>query len=217
MQKEEIAAQLDQLYMDQDKYNKFVEHTNDFTSRPRCKKGAIAFVEDVFNLPEIAGKSELAIQLLSEKTTVNTMKTAEFIFNHPITKGYNKALTDARLVIMGHVADYIVAMAERIDQTNLSDKGERQVYLRRAVARLITATNYTLQTPITAVQWAEVEPYQWTNYLTSSLDELVGGIKEPRRIVEWSGTTYAGMNLDNLDVIRSIRSYLEYLETFLVF
>lgn len=217
MQKEEIIALLDQLYLDQEKYNKFTDYVSDFVSQPRCKKGIISFIEDIFNLPEIAGKNQLAIQLLSSKTTGNSLKAADFIFSHPVTKGYNKALVDARLMIMTKIAEYILEMSKRIQETTLEDRPERQVYLRRAVARLITATSYSLQTWITAEQWAEVEPYKWTNYLTTTLEELTDAIKNEKRIVEWSDTTYAGMELDNLHVIRSLSSYLDYLETFLVF
>lgn len=217
MQKEEIVALLDQLYLDQEKYNKFIDYVNDFTSRPRCKKGVIGFIEEIFNLPEIAGKNELAIKLLSEKTTKNSLEAATFIFNHRITKGYNKALIDARMLIMSNIADYVIDMSTRIQETELEDRPERQVYLRRAVARLITATSYTIQTPILAEQWAGVEPYQWTNYLTTTLEELVGGIRDHKRIVEWSDTVYGGMDLDNLNVVRSLGTFLDYLDTFVEF
>lgn len=217
MQKQEIIALIERLYSDQEKYNKFRTYTLDFFTHPRCKKGIISFVEEIFNLPEIAGKDQLAIELLSAKTRVNSDKGRFFIMNHPITVGYNSALVEARIVVLKAVADYIVQTAEGIQNSGLDDKIERQVYLRRAIARLITMTQSSLETPIKADQWHELEPHKWIDYLTSTFDEMLGYIDKPEQMRKWSDTGWSENNMDNLDVIRSLISYLDYLDSFTEF
>lgn len=217
MQKQELYALIDRLYLDQEKYNKFIDYTFSFTRQPRCKKGGIAFVEEVFNLPEIAGKDELAIRLLSEKTTRNSRAIEDFIMSHPVTAGYSQALIDARKLVMSKVAEYVLDTAKRIHDTNLEDKSERQVYLRRAVARLCKLFVSSLPTSVEASQWHEVEPYEWTEYLSSTLEELVFKIEDPKTIQEWSNTYQGANNLSNLNLLRSLNTYLDYLDTFVEF
>lgn len=74
MLKEEIFALLDQLLIDQTKYNKFLDYVHTFTKEPRCKKGCLAFIEEIFNLPNVAGKEILALTLASTKLNVTLLK-----------------------------------------------------------------------------------------------------------------------------------------------
>lgn len=217
MQKQEIIALIERLYSDQEKYNKFITYAQDFFEHRRCKKGILSFVEELFNLPEIAGKDQLAIELLTDKTRVNSDKGRFFVMNHPITVGYNTALIEARIVVLKAVADYIVQTAERIQESGLDDKIERQVYLRRAIARLITLTQSAPNTPVKLDQWHEVEPRPWIDYLTSTFDEMLGFIDKPEQMRKWSDTGWSENNMDNLDVIRSLISYLDYMDSFTEF
>lgn len=215
MQKEELFALLEQLYLDQEKYNKFKDYIIDFTSQPRCKKGCIEFLDEIFNLPQLAGKKELAIQLLSSKSYQNSMKLTDFIYQHEITMGYSEALKDARFLVLTKLAEYIIELSGRLNKTDLVDKVERQVYLRRAVARLKTIFTYRTQTTILPDQWHEVEPAQWTDYLINDLATLTGMISDEKSVKQWSdvyGDTYG---LDNTLVIRSLVNYVTYLDSFL--
>lgn len=217
MQKQEIIALIERLYNDQEKYNKFVSYTRDFTSHPRCKKGVISFVEEIFNLPEIAGKDQLAITLLTDKTRGNSCKCEDFIMCHPITVGYNSALVTGRIAVMNAVAGYIQHTAEEIQKSGLDDKIERQVYLRRAIARLITTTQRCLETEIKVDQWHEVEPSKWIDYLTATFEEMLAMINDPEGLRKWSSTGWAEKNLDELNNLRSLISYLDYLDSFVEF
>lgn len=214
MQKEEIFALIDQLTIDTLNYNKFKDYTLTFVHDKRCRAGVLAFIEEVFNLPQISGRDELALELITEKSLQNSIKAEYFIFNHPITIGYSEALKTARLELMQKVAEYIIDMSRRLDETDFVDKNGRQVYLRRAVARLARLFNYSNETVILTDQWCDVEPVD-IPYLTDTLDELVLYISDPKRIQKWSdqyGDSY-GLNFET--TLKSLRNYLEYLDSFL--
>jgi hypothetical protein len=218
MQKEEIFAVLDRLVIDQKQYNKFLEHTDTFTKEPRCKKGCLAFIEEVFNLPEVAGRDQLAICLVSSKTQGNARDTRHFIMEHPITIGYGQALQQARLSLLRLIAEYILETSRRLDETTLSDKHERQVFLRRAVARLITLfQSGDMRVVIKADQWSEVKPFEWIDYLTSDLQTLVGKIDNDEAILKWSSHLYDVNNLNCDYNLESLRGYIDYLDTFTEF
>lgn len=217
MQKEEIFALIDRLYIDQTKYNRFFEYLRDFTLEPRCKKGCLAFVDEVFNTENVSGKNQLAIGLLSSKTSSNSYDTRRFIENHPITIGYNNALKKARILILEDIGKYVFKVSHELSESNLTDKIERQVYLRRAVARLITVFHKTLVAELTTEQWPEVEPCEWIHYLTDSLEELVGKIDTDKEIMAWSDVYYDYKKLDIDKNLLSLKSYLNYLDTFLEF
>lgn len=157
MQKEEIYAVLERLFIDQTKYNRFFEYLKTFTHEPRCKKGCLAFIEEVFNLPQIEGRDELALRLVFGKAMFNAYETRYFIENHPITIGYGEALKLARLQLLEMIADYIKDISRQLHESTLLDKSERQVYLRRAVARLLTIFHRDLPVTIKMEQWSEVE------------------------------------------------------------
>lgn len=217
MLKEEIFAVLDQLTIDQERFNKFTDYLVTFTSEPRCKKGCIEFVGEIFNLPQVDGKDVLAMQLVSVKTSRNAFDTRWFIENHPITQGYLLALKQARLQLMNKVAEYIIELSGELDKSSLSDKDERQVYLRRAVARLKTIFYSNLKVAIEENQWHEVEPYEYMDYLNDDLASLVKYICSEEEIVKWSdvyGDTY---HLNKDATLTSIRSFVNYLDTFLEF
>lgn len=217
MQKEEIFAVLDRLYIDQTKYNKFLEYLVTFTKEPRCKKGCLAFIEEVFNLPQIEGRDQLAIRLVASKTMSNAHETRFFIENHPITIGYGQALQQGRLSALRLVADYILDISRRINETTLLDKSERQVFLRRAVARLLTVFYNKMLVAIKTEQWSEVEPYDWFDYLNTDLKTLVGKIDNDDVILQWSSHLYDINNLNNDENLTSLKSYVEYLDTFTEF
>lgn len=215
MQKEEIFAIIDQLIIDQESFNTFKEYTTTFIKDKRCRKGAIAFIEEVFKLPQVAGKEELALELVSEKCYQNSIKTEQFIFNHPITLGYSEALKQARLEVMSKIAEYIIDISQRLTDSELLDKNERQVYLRRAVARLVRVLWRGTQVIITADQWPEVTPDDRTEYLTETLEELTLRISDPIKLKEWSDVYGSHYRLDDEKQLRSVRNFLNYLETFL--
>lgn len=217
MQKEEIFAVLDRLYIDQSKYNKFIEYLMTFTQEPRCKKGCLTFIEEVFNLPQVEGRDQLAIRLVASKTMSNAYDTRYFIENHPITVGYGEALKQARLSLLRLISDYILDVSRRLSETTLIDKVERQVYLRRAVARLLSVFHAKLPVALKTEQWSEVEPYDWIDYLNTDLATLVGKIDNDEMILKWSSHLYDVNNLDNDENLASLKSYVEYLDTFTEF
>lgn len=214
MEKQEIIALIERLCGDQEKYNKFVQYVEDFTSRRRCKKGILAFIEEIFNAPELAGTKELAIQLLGEKSMTNSHAAHKFIMDHPITIGYNTALIDARIVITRAVASYIVAVAERLQNSTLDDKVERQVYLRRAIARFLTLSRSRPLSIVQQDQWHEVEPFPYINYLAATFEEMMALVNNEEEMRAYSDVYYSTMNMDQENVLRSMISYLDYLDTF---
>lgn len=217
MQKEQLFGLIDQLILDQNKYDKFYEYVQTFTSEPRCKKGCIAFVEEIYNLPNIDGKDYLAISLLSEKTQINADMTKRFILDHKITLGYGDALKKARWMVVSEIAQYIKDTSQRLAECELLDKVERQVYLRRSVARLLTIFNAHQKTTITEEQWSEVEPSEWVDYLSSSLDELTDKIANYDAVIKWGDGSYSQYQLQDEVILSSLRTYLNYLDTFLRF
>lgn len=214
MQKEEIFAVLDRLIIDQDKYNKFSEYVNTFTNEPRCKKGCLAFIEEVFNLPQIAGRNQLAIQLVSSKTMKNADDTRFFINNHQITTGYEKALQEARNSLLKLMGDYALDTSRRLDETTLMDKSERQVFLRRAIARLMTVFDSRQQVAIKTEQWSEIEPYTWIDYLSTDLESLIASFCSG----DMATVNFIySCSLDSDRNLESMRSFVEYLDTFTEF
>lgn len=215
MQKEELFALLDQLLIDQDKFNKFREYLFTFVRAPRCKKGCVEFAKEIFGTENVAGLKELSITMLSEKSYQNSNNLENFINQHPITNGYNDALINARMEIMQKVADYIKDMYTRLDTCDLVDRYERHICLRRAVSRL--ASLFVTNTPVTvtAEQWPEVEVKLWLDYVTTTLDELVGRINQQTELKEWSDVYGSYYHLDRPEVIGSLRNFLDYLDSFL--
>lgn len=214
MVKEELYAKLDQLLIDQMKYNTFCEYTRTFTDDIRCKKGCLEFTKEVFNLPQLDGLDELGMRLVSSKSSENSIQTLHFIMNHQITLGYNEALVAARVDIMKDMAEYIKEMSVRLAATELEDKYERQVYLRRAVARLIKVFQASNKVPVYLDQWSEVEPAEYINYLGDTLDELTGYFNNTRE-ADWSDAWGSYNQLHERNTILSVRGFLDYLDTFL--
>lgn len=112
------------------------------------------------------------------------------------------------------VSEYIMDTSRRLDETTLLDKVERQVYLRRAVARLLTVFHSDLPVAIKTEQWCEVEPYEWIDYLTTDLSSLVGKVDNDEMIMKWSCHMYDYNHLDNDENLISLKSFVEYLDTF---
>lgn len=217
MQKEEIFAIIDQLLIDQDRYNKFLDYWITFTGKSRTKKECLAFIEEIFNLPNVNGKEQLAIRLSSTETHKNSELLSEFISRHPITEGYVSALVKARVDMLGKIGDYIRYISEELTKTQLVDKEERQVYLRRAVARLYRYLGSSGDIVITEDQWSEYEPYEWTDYLTVDLDSLLNDTFKQEDMIKWSNA-YSDVNeLNNENKLRSLRTYVTYLDTYLKF
>uniref|UniRef100_A0AAU8L0Q9 Uncharacterized protein n=1 Tax=Pantoea phage Survivor TaxID=3232176 RepID=A0AAU8L0Q9_9CAUD len=214
MLKEEIFSLIENLAIDQDKYNKFKEYVMEFTRGERCKKGVLEFVHDLYNSKTVEGLGELAIGLYTEKSWRNSDNLRYFIMTHPITEGYLTALTDQRYVLMTSIAKYITDTHDRIQESELEDKAERQVYLRRAVARLISVLETRPKIDLDTIDWSEVEPCEWTDYLCTTLDELCAPICDKRRIKEWADAWGDTQGLDQVQQLRSLRTYLNYLDTF---
>lgn len=214
MLKDELISKIDTLAVDQEKYNKFKEYVLEFSEHPRCKKGVLEFVRDLYNSQNVEGLGELAIGLFTDKSTRNSEAMRYWIFEHPITMGYLQALKDQREVVMCGIAKYIMDTSERIQNSELDDKAERQVYLRRAVARLRGVLGSKIHTDIDTVDWSEVEAVEYIDYLCSSLSELVNPICDKKVIQEWADTWGDCQSLHQLNMLRSLRSYLNYLDTF---
>lgn len=217
MIKEEIFARLDQLMIDQLKYNKFMDYTRTFTNDIRCKKGCLEFAKDVFNLPQLAGLDELAMRLVSSKSSSNSTKTLYFITNHPIALGYNEALVAARVELMGMIAQYVLEMADRIAASEWEDKHERQVYLRRAVARLQTLFCGDNKIPVAASDWHLVEPASYVNYLGETLAELVDRFSNGDKIKKYADSWGDYNQLNCETTLQSLRNFLDYLDSYLKF
>lgn len=214
MQKEEVLALIDRLYLDQNKYNRFLEYLDTFMGEPRCKKGCIAFVKEVFNDKEVEGLNLLAMKLTSTKSDINAYNAVEFVREHVITLGYNQALTQARVVILKAVRDYVLDTSRRLSETTLLDKIERQVYLRRAVGRLLTMFGYTQHVVIKREQWPEIQVDSWIDYLSNDLETLAEKIVDENAVKRWSVPGCDVNNLDRGNTLAALKSYLDYLDTF---
>lgn len=214
MQKEEVLALIDRLYLDQNKYNRFLEYLDTFLGEPRCKKGCIAFVKEVFNDKEVEGLNLLAMKLTSTKSDLNAYNAVEFVREHVITLGYNQALTQARVVILKAVRDYVLDTSRRLSETTLLDKIERQVYLRRAVGRLLTMFSYTQHVVVKREQWPEIQVDGWIDYLNNDLETLAEKIVDENAVKRWSVPGGDVNNLDRGNTLAALKSYLDYLDTF---
>lgn len=214
MLKEELISKIETLAEDQEKYEKFKDYILEFSNSPRCKKGVLEFVRDLYNSEHIEGLGEMAIELFTDKSMRNSERMRFWIFEHPISLGYNQALKDQREVVMCGIAKYIMDTAERIQNSDLDDKAERQVYLRRAVARLRTVLGTKAHIEFDTIDWSEIEPASYYDYLCSSLNELVDPICDKRVIQEWADSWGDCQSLSQVNMLRSLRSYLNYLDTF---
>jgi len=214
MQKEEVLALISRLYLDQSKYNRFLEYLDGFLSEPRCKKGCVAFIKEVFNSENVAGLDVLSLKLTSAKSEMNAHYAVDFVRDHDITIGYNKALTDARVVVLQGVRDYVLDTARRLSETTLLDKVERQLYLRRAVGRLLTVFGYTQHVIIKREQWPEVTVDSWIDYLNSDLESLAEKIVDADAVKRWSMVGSDVNNLNQENTLGALKSYLDYLDTF---
>lgn len=214
MLKDELISKIDTLAVDQEKYDKFKSYVLEFSEHPRCKKGVLEFIRDLYSSQNVEGLGELAIELLTDKTTRNSEAMRWWIFDHQITQGYLQALKDQREVVMCGIAKYIMDTSERIQNSELDDKAERQVYLRRAVARLRGVMGSKVHTNLDTVDWSEVEAPDYYDYLCSSLSELVDPICDKKVIQEWADTWGDCQSLSQSTMLRSLRSYLNYLDTF---
>lgn len=214
MQKEEILALIDRLYLDQSKHNRFLEYLESFLNEPRCKKGCLGFINELFNLPDLAGRNELAMRLTVAKSDMNASATVEFVRYHPISLGYSQALGNARITVLKAIQGYILDTARRLSETTLLDKGERQVYLRRAVGRLLTVLNRSQQVIIRTEQWSEIEVDSWIDYLNDDLETLVGKVCDEKFMKSFFAVGCSPNTIDHENTLGSLKSYLNYLDTF---
>lgn len=215
MLKEDIIGQVEVLAADQEKYNKFKEYVLDFSRVPRCKKGVLEFLDDLYNSKNVAGLQEMAIELLTDKTMINANLMTVFIMNHQITKGNLQALKDQRELIMCGIAKYIMEVYERIQESGAEDKVERHLGLRVAVARLrglLGGTHINLK--LDTVDWSLIEPAEWLKVEEVTLEELVNPICDKKIIQEWADAWGDAQGLDQVKMLLSLRSYLNYLDTF---
>lgn len=215
MLKEDIIGQVEVLAADQEKYNKFKDYIIEFTLQPRCKKGVLEFLHDLYNSKNVAGLKEMAIELFTDKTIKNSQAMTTFIMNHQITKGNLQALKDQRELIMCGIAKYIMEVYERIQECKAEDKIERHLGLRVAVARLrglLGGTHINLQ--LDSVDWSQITPAEWLKVEESTLEELVNPICDKKIIQEWADAWGDAQGLDQVKMLLSLRSYLNYLDTF---
>lgn len=118
---------------------------------------------------------------------------------------------------MTKIAEYVKETSVKLSETTLSDKIERQVYLRRSVARLMNIFYSSQKTMVTEDQWSEVEPCEWIDYLNTDLEALTADMCSEERMMRWSTVTSDDFRLHEDYIIRSLRTYLNYLDSFLKF
>ncbi|WNV45846.1 hypothetical protein [Aeromonas phage AerS_266] len=221
MVKEEVKKIISELRILINNQNKFREHYLEFTNQPRCKKGCIEFIksltDDVHNdaSPRIFHYElmDISITLLAAKSEFNSTRLRMLLGKSAVETHNAKELFKARQTLLETIGEHIKYVHEQLDKSSLRDAKERQTYLRRAVARLITVCQSHLLVPIQKDQWCEIPVSEYNDYLNTSLDELVSKLcyDDDSRPSIW----YDWWNLDNDTTLASIDSYLEYLDTFL--
>jgi hypothetical protein len=158
----------------------------------------------------------LMIKLTSDKSKRNSDETRWALRDANVETESFKELTEQRKEFMNHVIDYALNIRVELEKSELTDARERQVYLRRAIARLITLCCSRPLTAITADQWPEVQPYEYCDYLSLTMDELTVRLR-PNAEDRWVSVTYENNGLDRKENVLSIMSFLDYLDTFLLY
>lgn len=222
MKREEIIALAEKMMQGQKALEKYVEHYTTFLKEPRCKKGIIEFLAELFNMdrdnPETIREYQfdypaLMIQLSTGKSDQNSYNTICALRSANVeTRGF-KEITEQRKEFMNGIIDYLIHTREELDKSELSDARGRQVYLRRAVARLITVCCSRPLVALTAEQWSDVPPWEYCDYLSCTMDELVARLRPSED--SWLSVCYEQNGLDTRQNVESIINFMDYLDTFL--
>lgn len=224
MKREEILALGHRIIEGQESVTRYVQHYTDFLAVPRCKKGIAAFLTELFNHDTDPNAIKqwkfdypgLMIKLTSGKSELNSDETRWALRDANVETESFKELTEQRKEFMNHVIDYALNIRVELEKSDLADARERQVYLRRAIARLITLCFSRPLTTITVDQWSEVQPYEYCDYLSLTMDELTARLR-PNAEDRWVSVTYENNGLDRKENVLSIMSFLDYLDTFLLY
>lgn len=227
MVKQEVLKVIAELREGQRRQDDFVEYYKDFCSVPRCKRGVVEFLKslkkddtETMDVPWIFNdvEQELKVQLLSGKCQHNSWLLRRQLDKSTYLDWASKNLRAKRRELFKVLGDYILHIHEQLSVSNLADARERQVYLRRAVARLASVTSGELVVAVTAEQWPEVPALDYIDYLNDGIEVLVEGFSYGEVPHEKYGSVwfdYYGLNKPL--VIDSIVTYLDYLDTFLVY
>lgn len=221
LKREEIIELGEKMLQGQAALTKYVTHYTEFFNVPRCKKGIIEFLNELFDQPTGEGEirrwqfdyNDLMIQLTTGKSHENSWKTCRALKNSNIEADGFKEIVRQRNDFMNAIADYLVHTREELEKSELIDARERQVYLRRAVARLLTVCVSRPLVTINASQWSEVTPWEYCDYLSLTMDELVSRLRPSKDT--WLSVDYQDNGLDCRENVQSILNFLDYLDTFL--
>lgn len=224
MVKEDVIKQIEELRILTANYNKFKEYVDGFTSEPRCKKGVLEFINSLFSYKDESGnsypavygkvKSELGLKLTVNKSQLNITLFKNALNQLGLESSAGQKLVDARIEIVKLVCEYVKYIQSELDKSQLTDARERQVYLRRALARLKTLFGSYPPCVISKDAWSDVRPCEWVDYLNSSMDELISKhFDNQQKDSPWV-LLFDTNGLDEKHTVDSVETFLDYLDTF---
>ena len=225
MVKEEVVKVINELRILTANYKKFREYVDTFACEPRCKKGVLDFVDTLLsydngdgkNYPAVFGKvrKELGLKLTVGKSDRNVQLFKDALRDLYLDASAVNKLVDTRIELVTKICEYVKHIQSELDKSELTDARERQVYLRRALARLKAVFNTYLVSPITKDNWAEVKPSDYVPYLTDSLDEIINKyFTYDSKVTPWT-VDWDHNELNNDFTVDSIETFLDYLDTFI--
>lgn len=225
MVKEEVVKVINELRILTANYKKFREYVETFTSEPRCKKGVLEFVDSLFSYNDGAGqeypavygkvRKELGLKLTVAKTDMNVRLFKDALRDLYLDSSAVSKLVDTRIELVAKLCEYVKYIQSELDKSELTDARERQVYLRRALARLKGVFSTFLAAPISKDSWSEVRPAEHVPYLTDSMDEIITKyFTYPDKISPWS-VDWDHNELSDEFTIDSVETFLDYLDTFI--
>ena len=225
MVKEEVVKVINELRILTANYKKFREYVDTFACEPRCKKGVLDFVDTLLsydngdgkNYPAVFGKvrKELGLKLTVGKSDRNVQLFRDALRDLYLDASAVNKLVETRIELVTKVCEYVKHIQSELDKSELTDARERQVYLRRALARLKAVFNTYLVAPITKDNWAEVRPADYIPYLTDSLDEIINKyFTYDSKVTPWT-VDWDHNELNNDFTVDSIETFLDYLDTFI--
>ena len=225
MVKEEVVKVINELRILTANYKKFREYVDTFACEPRCKKGVLDFVDTLLsydngdgkNYPAVFGKvrKELGLKLTVGKSDRNVQLFRDTLRDLYLDASAVNKLVETRIELVTKICEYVKHIQSELDKSELTDARERQVYLRRALARLKAAFSTYLVSPITKDNWAEVRPADCIPYLTDSLDEIINKyFTYDSKVTPWT-VDWDHNELNNDFTVDSIETFLDYLDTFI--
>ena len=225
MVKEEVVKVINELRILTANYKKFREYVDTFACEPRCKKGVLDFVDTLLsydngdgkNYPAVFGKvrKELGLKLTVGKSDRNVQLFKEALRDLYLDSSAVNKLVETRIELVTKVCEYVKYIQSELDKSELTDARERQVYLRRALARLKAVFSTYLVSPITKDNWSEVKPDAYVQYLTDSLDEIINKyFTYDSKVTPWT-VDWDHNELNNDFTVDSIEAFLDYLDTFI--